>query len=132
MKKRILSIVIAGALTITSVTPVFATPNEEVIQNQQKYDELNKKIDDIQGKIYNLNEQIAPLAEKDINNRKQIESIKEEIVNTNKEIEASKVEIEGKEEVLGKRLRELYKSGGQGSYITLLFSAESFADLISK
>lgn len=132
MKKRILSIVIAGALTITSVTPVFATPNEEVIQNQQKYDELNKKIDDIQGKIYNLNEQIAPLAEKDINNRKQIESIKEEIVNTNKEIEASKVEIEDKEEVLGKRLRELYKSGGQGSYITLLFSAESFADLISK
>ncbi|MCF0149690.1 MAG: C40 family peptidase [Clostridium sp.] len=132
MKKRILSIVIAGALTITSVTPVFATPNEEVIQNQQKYDELNKKIDDIQGKIYNLNEQIAPLAEKDINNRKQIESIKEEIVNTNKEIDASKAEIEDKEEVLGKRLRELYKSGGQGSYITLLFSAESFADLISK
>ncbi len=132
MKKRILSIVIAGALTITSITPVFATPNEEVIQSQQKYDELNKKIDDIQGKIYNLNEQIAPLAEKDINNRRQIESIKEEIVNTNKEIDASKAEIESKEEVLGKRLRELYKSGGQGSYITLLFSAESFSDLISK
>ena len=51
MKKRILSIVIAGALTITSVTPVFATPNEEVIQSQQKYDEINKKIEDIQGKI---------------------------------------------------------------------------------
>lgn len=132
MKKRILSIVIAGALTITSVTPVFATPNEEVIQSQQKYDEINKKIDDIQGKIYNLNEQIAPLAEKDENNKKQIESIKEEINNTNKEIDASKVEIEAKEEVLGKRLRELYKSGGQGSYLTLLFSAESFSDLITK
>lgn len=132
MKKRILSIVIAGALTITSVTPVFATPNEEVIQSQQKYDEINKKIEDIQGKIYNLNEQIAPLAEKDENNRKQIESIKEEINNTNKEIEASKAEIEAKEEVLGKRLRELYKSGGQGSYLTLLFSAESFSDLITK
>ncbi len=132
MKKRILSIVIAGALTITSITPVFATPNEEVIENQQKYDELNEKIDDIQGKIYNLNEQIAPLAEKAENNKKQIESIKEEINNTNKEIDASKVEIEGKEEVLGKRLRELYKSGGQGSYLTLLFSAESFTDLITK
>ncbi|WP_294187019.1 C40 family peptidase [uncultured Clostridium sp.] len=132
MKKRILSIVIAGALTITSVTPVFATPNEEVIQSQQKYDEINKKIEDIQGKIYNLNEQIAPLAEKDENNRKQIESIKEEINNTNKEIDASKAEIEAKEEVLGKRLRELYKSGGQGSYLTLLFSAESFSDLITK
>ena len=132
MKKRILSIVIAGALTITSVTPVFATPNEEVIENQQKYEELNRKIDDIQGKIYNLNEQIAPLAEKVDNNKKQIDAIEEEINNTNKEIEASKIEIEEKEEVLGKRLRELYKSGGQGSYLTLLFSAESFSDLITK
>lgn len=132
MKKNILSIVLAGALTITSVTPVFATPNQEVIENQQKYDELNKKIDDIQGKIYSLNEEISPLAEKADNNKKQMEAIKEEINNTNKEIDASKVEIEDKEEVLGKRLRELYKSGGQGSYLTLLFSAESFSDLISK
>jgi len=132
MKKRILSIVIAGALTITSVTPVFATPNEEIIENQQKYDELNEKIDEIQGKIYNLNEQIAPLAEKINNNEKQMEAIKEEISNTNKEIEASKAEIEENEKVLGKRLRELYKSGGQGSYLTLLFTAESFSDLITK
>ena len=122
----------AGALALTSITPVFATPNEEVIQNQQKYDEINAKIDDIQGKIYKLNEQIAPLAEEVENNKQQMEDIKEEIKNTNKEIEASKVEIEEKEEVLGKRLRELYKSGGQGSYLTLLFSAESFSDLISK
>lgn len=132
MKKKILSIVIVGVLTLTSVTPVFATPNEEVIENQQKYDELNEKIDDIQGEIYSLNEQIAPLAEKVESNKQQMEAIKEEIDNTNKEIEASKAEIEGKEEVLGKRLRELYKSGGQGSYLTLLFSAESFSDLISK
>lgn len=132
MKKKILSIVIVGVLTITSVTPVFATPNEEVIENQQKYEELNKKIDDIQGEIYSLNEQIAPLAEKVESNKQQMVAIKEEIDNTNKEIDASKAEIEAKEEVLNKRLRELYKSGGQGSYLTLLFSAESFSDLISK
>ena len=132
MKKRILSVVIAGALTLTSITPVFATPNEEVIQNQQKYEELNKKIDDIQAKIYNLNEQIAPLAEKVENNKKQMAEIEDEIENTNKEIEAAKLDIAEKEEVLGKRLRELYKSGGQGNYLALLFSAESFSDLITK
>ena len=49
MKKKILSIVIASALTLTSITPVFATPNEEVIESQQKYEELNNKISDIQG-----------------------------------------------------------------------------------
>ncbi|WP_291650589.1 C40 family peptidase [Clostridium sp.] len=132
MKKKILSIVMAGALTITSVTPVFATPNQEVIENQQKYNDINKKIEDIQGKIYGLNEQIAPLAEKVDNNQKQMDSIKDEVENTKKEIETSKVDIAEKEEVLGKRLRELYKSGGQGSYLTLLFSADSFSDLISK
>ena len=132
MKKKILSVVIAGALTLTSVMPVFATPNEEVIQSQQKYEELTEKINDIQGEIYKLNEEIAPLAEQVNKNNEQMEAIKEEIDNTNKEIEASRTEIEEKEEVLGKRLRELYKSGGQGSYLTLLFSAESFSDLISK
>lgn len=132
MKKKILSIVMAGALTITSVTPVFATPNEEVIENQQKYEDINKKIEDIQGKIYSLNEQIAPLKEKADNNQKQMDSIKDEIENTKKEIETSKADISEKEEILGKRLRELYKSGGQGSYLTLLFSADSFSDLISK
>lgn len=132
MKKKILSIVMAGALTITSVTPVFATPNQEVIENQQKYDDISKKIEDIQGKIYSLNEQIAPLAEKVDNNKKQMDSIKDEVENTKKEIETSKVDISEKEEVLGKRLRELYKSGGQGSYLILLFSADSFSDLISK
>lgn len=132
MKKKILSVVMAAALTLTSVMPVFATPNEEVIENQQKYDELTEKINDIQGEIYKLNEEIAPLAEQVNKNNEQMEAIKEEITNTNKEIEASRTEIEEKEEVLGKRLRELYKSGGQGSYLTLLFSAESFSDLVSK
>ncbi|MBD7913906.1 C40 family peptidase [Clostridium sp. Sa3CUN1] len=132
MKKKILSVVIAGALTLTSVMPVFATPNQEVIENQQKYDELTEKINDIQGEIYKLNEEIAPLAEQVNKNNEQMEAIKEEIENTNKEIEASRIEISEKEEVLGKRLRELYKTGGQGSYLTLLFSAESFSDLISK
>ena len=61
-----------------------------------------------------------------------MDSIKDEVENTKKEIETSKVDISEKEEVLGKRLRELYKSGGQGSYLTLLFSADSFSDLISK
>ncbi|MBQ6820654.1 MAG: C40 family peptidase [Clostridium sp.] len=132
MKKRILSIVIVAILTITSAVPVFATPNQEVIENQAKYDELTKKIDEIQGKIYELNEQISPLAEQIEVNKQEMADIQEEIDNTNKEIEASKIEIEDQEEVVGKRLRELYKSGGQGSYLTLLFTADSFSDLITK
>lgn len=132
MKNKILSVVLAAALTMTTITPVFATPNEEVLKTQQQYEELTEKIDEIQGKIYSLNEQISPLVEKIESNKQEIQEIKNEIENTNKEIEAAKVEISDQEEVLGKRVRELYKSGGQGSYLTLLFTAESFSDLISK
>lgn len=132
MRKRILSAVLAATLVLTSGVTVFATPNQEVIENQKKYEEINKKIEDIQGKIYNLNVQIDPLVEKVDANEKEIKGIKEEVENTKKDIETSKVEIEQQEEVLGQRLRELYKSGGQSSYLMLLFSAESFSDLITK
>lgn len=132
MNKKLLSIVMAGAITMGLIHPVFATPNEEIIENQRKYEELNSKIEEIQGEVFKLNEQIMPLSDKIEENNKQIDNIKQEIKNTNKEIETAKVEIAEKEEILGNRIRELYKSGGQVNYLALIFSAESFSDLITK
>ena len=132
MKKKIMSAALAATLVITSAMPAFATPNQEVIENQQKYDELTKKIEDINDQIYSLNEQIEPLVQTIESNNAQMEQIKVEVENTQKEIETAKEEIAKTEELLGKRIRELYKSGGQSSYIMLLFSADSFNDLISK
>lgn len=131
MKNKILSVVMAAAITMSLATPVWATPTTEIIENQKKYEELNQKIDEIQAEIYSLNEQISPLAETIETNNKQVDVIKEEIKNTNKEIEEAKVEIAEKEEMLGERLRELYKSGGQSSYLMLIFSSKSFSDLIN-
>ena len=132
MKKKILSAILAATLVITSVTPTFATPNEEVIQNQKKYDEFTQKIEEINDKIYTLNGEIEPLIARIDSNNAQIEQIKVEVENTENEIKAAKEDIAKTEEVLGKRVRELYKSGGQSSYIMLLFTADSFNDLISK
>lgn len=132
MKKKILSAVLATTLLATFSMPAFATPQQEVIENQQEYDRLTKKIDEINGEIYALNMQIEPLIETMENNQKQMDEIEVEVENTKKEIETSKEEIKKTEEVLGKRVRELYKSGGQASYLTLLFSAESFNDLLTK
>ena len=132
MKKKILSALLAATLVITSAMPAFATPNQEVIENQNKYDEFTKKIEDINNKIYSLNAEIEPLVATIDENNTQIEQIKVEVENTEKEIETAKEDIANTEEVLGKRIRELYKSGGQSSYIMLLFSADSFNDLISK
>ena len=132
MKKKVLSALLTATLLFSIGMPAFATPNEEVIENQAKYDELTAKIDEITAQVYALNAEIEPLMETIENNKSEVEEIKIEVENTEKEIETTKVDIEKSEEVLGKRIREFYKSGGQVNYLTLLFSAESFNDLISK
>ncbi len=132
MKKRILSAVLAVTLVLTSGVTVFATPSQEVIESQNKYEDINKKIENIKSKIYSLNTEIDPLVAKVEENKIKMQEIKDEVENTKKDIETSKIEIAEKEEVLGNRLRELYKSGGQSSYLMLLFSADSFSDLINK
>lgn len=132
MKKKVLSALLAATLIFSLEMPTFATPNEEVIENQAKYEELTAKIEELTGQVYALNAKIEPLIETIENNKVEEEEIKLEIENTEKEIETTKADIEKSEEVLGKRIREFYKSGGQVNYLTLLFSAESFNDLISK
>ena len=132
MRKKILSAILATTIIASFSMPAFATPEQDVIENQQEYDRLTQKIDEINGEIYALNGQIEPLLETIENNQKQMDDIKVEVTNTEKEIEAAKEEIQKTEEVLGKRVRELYKSGGQASYLTLIFSADSFNDLLTK
>ena len=60
MKKSMISAVLAATIVVTSAMPAFATPNQEVIENQQKYDELTQKIEDINNQIYVLNGEIEP------------------------------------------------------------------------
>lgn len=92
MKKRIISAVLAATLVITSAMPAFATPNQEVIENQKKYDELTQKIEDINTQIYALNGEIEPLVQTIESNNTQMEQIKVEVENTEKEIETAKEE----------------------------------------
>ncbi|MBS7132488.1 NlpC/P60 family protein [Clostridium paraputrificum] len=136
MKKKVLSAIVAGIMAITLIVPpmaVSATPdNGQVQEARQKYEELTKKINEIDRQIQVLDNQIVPLVEKINSNKNEISNINREIDNANKEIEQAEEDIAGQEELLGKRLRELYKSGGQTSYISLIFSAESFSDLITK
>ena len=132
MKKKVLSALLTATLIFGMGMPTFATPNEEVIENQARYDELTDKIDETTGQVYALNAEIESLMETIENNKSEVEEIKIEVENTEKEIETTKAEIEKNEEVLGKRIREFQKSGGQVNYLTLLFSAKSFNELISK
>lgn len=109
-----------------------ATPTSEVKEAQSEYEELNKKIEEVNVEIQKLDNQISPLVIQINDNEAKIKNINNEIDNTKVEIEQSKEKIKEQEEVLGDRLREVYKSGGQLSYISIIFSANSLSDLISK
>lgn len=134
MKKRVLSAVIAGFLLVATSMPVMevkATPSD-VDEARNEYERLSAEINGINEKIQKLDAEISPLVEQMNKNEAEIDNINTEIENTNKEIDQAKVEISNQEEVLGDRLREVYKSGGELSYLNILFSADSLSDLISK
>lgn len=133
MKKKILSAVIAAVMIVTTSLPVIqvsATPTE-VDQARSQYQALKDKVEEINVKIQNIDAEISPLVQKMNENEVQISNLNNQIDNTNKEIVQAKEDIGGQEEVLGDRLREVYKSGGQASYLTVLLSSDSLSDLIS-
>jgi peptidoglycan hydrolase CwlO-like protein len=136
MKKKVLSVIIAGVIVVTAMTPtiqVFATPsNQELQQSRDKYEELKAKVNEANEKVQTFDDQISQLTVKVDENNSKINNINKEAEAINKEIDVIKVDISSKEEVLGKRLREVYKSGGQTDYISLIVSADSFSDLIGR
>lgn len=133
MKKKILSVVIAAVMILTTSLPaikVSATPTD-LEQARSQYQAKKDKVEEINAKIQTLDEEISPLVQKMKDNEAQIVNVNNQIDNTNKEIVQAKEGISDQEEVLGDRLREVYKSGGQVSYLTVLLSSDSLSDLIS-
>ena len=133
MRKRILTAIIAGLFFAGSVMPVLSVAAEpiKVEQARSDYEELKSKVEEINAEIQKIDGQIEPLMIEMNENKSRIETIDNEIDNTNIEIEQCKKDIQGKEEVLGDRLREVYKSGEEVNWLSILFSSNSISDLIS-
>lgn len=83
----------------------------KINQLQGKINELQKKIDNIQGKI---------------------DTTKIKINDLKKDIEEKEAEKKSKEELLGKRLRGMYKNNPYDEFIYILLSSQSLGDLISR
>lgn len=134
MNKKVLAVIIAGVISFTSIVPgvsVSAAPNG-LEQTRDEYEKLGAKVQEINEKIETLDSEMSLLSEKVSKNEDEISSINEEINKTNKEIDSVKEVISEKEDILGKRVREVYKSNGKSDYLNLIFSAKSFGDLINK
>lgn len=134
MKKKFISMVLIGVMTISSLLPIVsvnAAP-QEVEDARSKYAAIEANIAEINEKIQTLDSEMVKLTNEIENNQAEIDNLNNQIELTEKEIDKVKQDIADKEDILGERLREIYKSGGTTDYITLIFSAKSFSDLISR
>lgn len=135
MKKRVLSALVCSLMMVTTVLPVTqvkATPTTDVEDARSQYEALKNKIQEVNEKIQSLDSDISSVTTQISDNEKQIENIKSEIESTKTEIEKAKQRISDQEDVLGGRLREIYKSGAETNYLAIIFSSTSIGDLISK
>ena len=137
MKKNTISTLLAITLLAGTSFTAFAEPltdaqKQEMHYNKQKLDEVNSKINTLTDKIEVLDAQIEPLVKNIQENDKNIEDIKADIVLVQKDIDKVKENFEKKQQAFGERMRAIYKSGGNESYISILFSSTSISDLINK
>ena len=137
MKKKSISTLLAITLLAGTCFTAYAEPltnaqKQEIQQNKQKLDEVNSKINKLTDKIDALTTQIEPLVWKVQENDKKIENIKSDIVLVEKDIKVAQEKLDKKQQAFGERMRAIYKSGGNESYISILFSSTSLSDLIDK
>lgn len=125
---------LGGIIGLGTMMPGIRASADPIVDSATKsaYNEKEAKYNDLLQKVQTLDNEISGLMIKINDNNTQIDNINSEVESVNKEIEQAKSDIADQEVVLGQRLREIYKSGGQTSYISILFSADSFSDLISK
>ncbi|WP_300347811.1 C40 family peptidase [Clostridium sp.] len=137
MKKKIISTVLAATMTFGVGQSVFATPvsdsqKQQIQEKQDKYAEINKKIRELEDKIDDLTAKLEPLFFKVQQNQEEIKKTEEQIASVKVQIEESKKKIEKQQEVLGKRIRATYKSGGEANYLSALLDSNGIGDFLTK
>ncbi|MDD7795724.1 C40 family peptidase [Clostridium sp. 'White wine YQ'] len=136
--KKGVTLLITAVFLIGGNTPVFAEPIFTKEQQQQydesssQYSKAQDELNELQNKVDGIVKNIQEVQVDIDKNNSEISNIKNEINELNKDIEKTKNDLEVKEKNFGVRLRQLYKSGGEKSYIIVLLNAKSIGDFISK
>ncbi|WP_303865062.1 murein hydrolase activator EnvC [Alkalibaculum bacchi] len=139
MKKKVLSLLLAGLMLFS--LPVYASTSDlkgNLEKNEESQDEVKEKLDANNASMEELKAEIDKLDSQIKKAENEIADIESNINKTQKELEAIVVELEKaiaekeeQKETLDERLRVMYMYSDT-SPLEILFSAQSFSDLISK
>ncbi|MBK1810293.1 C40 family peptidase [Clostridium sp. YIM B02505] len=137
MNKRAISTLIVFSLVFGIGVQAHAEPltdnqKQQIQDSRDKYSDVKNKISDLTDKIDALDDQIQPLVIQIDKNKNEIKNAEKQIKNTEDEIDKARAELDAKEEVFGERMRAIYKTGGQESYLAVILSSRDFSDFVSK
>lgn len=136
MKKRILSALIAMAISISATHVVFAdTVNDKkstIQENKVKYSQLDNEVISLNSQVSKLNNEIEDLNAKLEDNKAKMKDTEENLKETESKVSTLKTEIDEKQSVLGKRMRAMYKSKDSMNPVVFLLKSEDLSDLITR
>ena len=123
MKKKIVQAFITAALISSmAVSPVFATPAVDDLQNDKAAAE---------DEVISLQSELTGILDKINTLESDLQKKQEEIDQANIDLEEAIVQQDRQYEDMKKRIQYMYESGS-GNELELLLSAESFSDLVNK
>ncbi|EOU1670606.1 hypothetical protein OQL13_000685 [Clostridium perfringens] len=136
MQKRILSALIAVAISISATHVVFAdTVNDKkstIQENKVKYSQLDNEVISLNSQVSKLNNEIEELNAKLADNKAKMKDTEESLKETESKVSTLKTEIDEKQSVLGKRMRAMYKSKDSMNPLVFLLKSEDLSDLITR
>ncbi|EHA1004690.1 hypothetical protein JJ788_000494 [Clostridium perfringens] len=136
MQKRILSALIAMAISISATHVVFAdTVNDKkstIQENKVKYSQLDNEVISLNSQVSKLNNEIEDLNAKLEDNKAKMKDTEENLKETESKVRTLKTEIDEKQSVLGKRMRAMYKSKDSMNPVVFLLKSEDLSDLITR
>ncbi|PJI10338.1 hydrolase [Clostridium sp. CT7] len=122
-------VVALGVITSMGTTTVLATPLDD---SQAKYNQSHESVLQLEDKIQQMDNKIENIMNDRDNNSKKIDQAQKDIDQAQKDIGTAKENIKEEKDKFGERMRALYISGSNQSYIDILLKSKSFSDMLAR
>ncbi|TRM13080.1 peptidase [Lentibacillus cibarius] len=122
----------AGAETLHGVQKERSVVKANLSDTEEKIADAMEELKDLNDKIKSVNEALEKNRQKMRETKNKISEAKEEIPALEAEVNKLEKKIEKRKEVMKSRIVSLQKSGGDVSFLDVIFGAESFSDLITR
>lgn len=108
----------------------WAVTQDDINKTNQSITDAQTKLDAVQAELEQLGNEYQALSEQQAQTLAQIDDKKAQIATVQTDIDEKEVQLAAQREVLARRMRSAYKSGGN-DFLSILLSSGSFEELTS-